>query len=166
MEGDVFGAFVSSPWSPHGQNYFGSGEAFLWRLENSRYTPCQTPEEQFDLESDMKTFKWSGENRNVQRLEQQDSRLIIGGGGPEDGAPPADESECGCGLVISSTLENGYSNPCLTFKSPSLPPSGTDMFDIANIEVWTFTPVDSVDQAEKVELGRRFIFDNSNFVEQ
>ena len=27
------------------------------------------------------------------------------------------------------------------------------------------TPVDDVDQAENVELGRRFIFDHSNFVE-
>jgi hypothetical protein len=123
MEGDVFGAFVSSPWVPHGENYFGCGEAFLWPLEKSRYTPCETPDAQYDFESDLKVFKWSGENRNVQRLERHDGQLILGGGGPDDGPTLEEhEHECGSGLVISPNLENGYSNPCLTFRCPTLPP--------------------------------------------
>jgi hypothetical protein len=38
------------------------------------------------------------------------------------------------------------------------------MFEIVNLEVWTLTPVDTIDQAEKVELGRQFVFDHGNFV--
>ena len=164
MDGSVFGAFVSSPWIPRGQKYFGTGEAFLWRMEKSRFTPCDTPDEQYELESQIEVFNWTGENYNIQRLAQADAQLIIGGGGPDEGPAP-DDSECGSGLVISPNLEDGFSNPCLTFKSPILPVSEGDTFQIANIEVWTMTPVDDVDQAENVELGRRFIFDHSNFVE-
>eukprot|EP00978_Attheya_sp_CCMP212_P033769 scaffold137952_cov36-Attheya_sp.AAC.2 len=40
MEGEVFGAFTSYPWRPHGHAYYGSGEAFVWRLTQSRSTPC------------------------------------------------------------------------------------------------------------------------------
>jgi len=42
---------------------------------------------------------------------------------------------------------------------------GDGTFEIANLEVWTLTPVDSVEQAENLELGRRFIFDQTSFVE-
>ena len=90
----------------------------------------------------------------------------------------------GSALVLSPDLGRGYSHPCHTFCSPRLPPScqgssspgksttaatmqktADEHFEIANIEVWTLTPVDTVEQAETVELGRRFIFDHSSFVE-
>ena len=186
--GHVLGAFCSSPWTPRGTTFFGSGEAFVWRLTQSRDTPCQTLDEQVDLEQDVQIFAWSGRNRNVQRLERPDAPMILGGGDNEQreqGSPTKpcsnkDESlvtassstlEFGSALVLSSDLATGYTHACHTFTSPRLVPdkesnNEQETFDIANVEVWTLTPVDTVEQAETVELGRRFIFDQGSFLEQ
>ena len=163
FEGDVLGAFTSSPWRQQGNSYYGTGEAFLWRLRKSRYTACSTIEDQVKLESDVEFFAWSGKNRNVQRLVSHHSELMLGGGGVE-GAGEEKDADCGVGLMLAPDLSHGFSYPCHTFDSPSLRPSADDRFEIANMEVWTLTPVESLDQAEKVELGRHFVFDHGNFV--
>lgn len=163
LEGDVFGAFASSPWREQGQQYYGSGEAFLWRLKKSRNTSTDSVEDQAKLESEVEFFEWSGKNRNVQRLVNADSDLIIGGGGPDDkqNGDEKDDDSHGSGLVLSPCLTRGHSHSCLTFNSPSL--LKDELFEIANVEVWTLTPVDTMEQAEKVELGRHFVFDQGNF---
>ena len=162
MNGDIIGSFTSSPWREQGQEYYGSGEAFLWRLLKPQNARVETVQDQFQLEtSEVEIFEWSGENHNVQRLVNAKSDLIVGGGG-QDGAIDGDkESRHGSGLVLSPCLTRGHSHSCLTFGSPSLLQG--DMFEIANIEVWTLTPVDNLEQAEKVELGRHFVFDQGNF---
>jgi len=59
-DGDIFGAFTSTPWRPQGRTYYGSCEAFVWRLKKSRYSDIiQTVEEQSNLESQIEVFKWS-----------------------------------------------------------------------------------------------------------
>jgi hypothetical protein len=158
MDGKVIGSFTSSPWRPQGQNYYGSGEAFLWRMAKSRNTSCDNVDEQALLEGDVEFFEWSGENRNVQLLANAHDNLILGGGEPDDNPS---QQDYGPGLVLSSCLSRGFSNSCLTFNSPEL---AGDTFEIANLEVWTLTPVETMDQAEKVELGRQFVFDHGNFV--
>lgn len=174
MDGHVFGAFCSSPWIPRGAKYFGTGESFVFRLAASRFSPTGSVRDQETLERNVDVFKWSGHNRNVQRLERMDGQMFIGGGGPDPelvdpNAEEYDEALQGFALVLEPELETGYSNPCLTFKSPPLPPDlegqSYETYEIANVEVWTLTPVDTMDQAEKVELGRRFIFEQSNFIE-
>jgi hypothetical protein len=169
MEGEVFGAFTSSPWRPHGHDYYGSGEAFVWRLAQSRATSCATVQDQILLERQIQVFPWSGENRNVQSLvNADDSPLILGGGGaePKTNSNNDDNNDNeGLALAIDATLSKGTSDKCLTFHSPALVKS-TDVFDIANIEVWTLTPVENVNQAEQLELSRQFVFDHGNFLEQ
>jgi len=161
MDGKVFGAFTSSPWREQGQHYYGSGEAFLWRLSNTRDVSTSV-EHQVKLESEVEFFEWSGENRNVQRLVNADSELILGGGGP-DGKKSSKENDegHGSGLVLSPCLSRGHSHECLTFGSPSL--LEDEMFEVAHVEVWTLTPVETLEQAEKVEFGRHFVFDQGNF---
>ena len=66
----MFGSFTSSLWRPLGPTYYGSGEAFLWRLKQSKYTPCATVAEQIELESNVEVFAWTGKNRNVQYFLQ------------------------------------------------------------------------------------------------
>mmetsp|Transcript_3770 Transcript_3770/g.6832 ORF Transcript_3770/g.6832 Transcript_3770/m.6832 type:complete len:524 (-) Transcript_3770:108-1679(-) len=169
MEGEVFGAFTSSPWRPHGHDYYGSGEAFVWRLAQSRATTCATVQDQIWLERQIQVFPWSGENRNVQSLvNADDSPLILGGGGAEPKTSINNDDNNnneGLALAIDATLSKGTSDKCLTFHSPALVKS-TDVFDIANIEVWTLTPVENVNQAEQLELSRQFVFDHGNFLEQ
>lgn len=131
-------------------------------------------QEQNEVEKQVTIYPWSGKNRNVQRLESPDSQMILGGGAPENeenAHRDREENEKtgddnGFALVLAPNLESGYSNKCLTFQSPTLPPMvGDGSFEIANLEMWTLTPMGDIDQAEKVEFGRRFIFDNSHFLE-
>lgn len=165
--GDVFGSFTSSPWRIQRNGYYGSGEAFLWRLKKSRFTPCASVEEQIQLESDVEVFEWSHNNRNVQAWSVMEGELSVGGGGYDDGTECPDK-EFGSGITITGDLSRGFSDRCLTFNSPPLTTRKTSdgVFNIANIEVWTLTPVDSLDEAGRLELGRQFIFDHGGFCEQ
>ena len=151
MEGDVFGAFTSSPWRPLGPDYFGSCEAFLWRTTKSRFTKCATVEDQILLESDLEIYSWSGKNRNIQCILSAAEHLIVGGG-----ASDADPNVTGgSGLTIHFDTMCGFSDPCVTFSSPALPTVNPgDSFEIANLEVWALTPVETVQQAEQLEFVR------------
>jgi hypothetical protein len=162
-QGEVFGSFTSSPWRVHPDKYYGSAEAFLWRLKKSRFTHCASVEERVQLECDVEVFEWSGENRNIQCWTGMKGKIIVGGGGYEDD-PEKDAKEFGAGLSISADLAHGFSDKCLTFNSPSLVTRSDDgMFNIANIEVWTLTPVWYVEEAERLELSRQFLFDHGGF---
>jgi len=173
FDGDVFGSFTSSPWRPNGRSFYGNGETFLWKLKKSRYTHCDTVEQQVELEKDIEIFQWSGKNYNIQALINPNSNLVLGGGGdeqqndPTTTASPIDDEGKGSGLILNSDLEGGSSDPCMTFDSPSLSCTEENkkdtMFEIVNVEVWTLTPVESVEQAQQLELGRQFLFDHGNF---
>ena len=136
--GEVFGAFTTSPWREH-KNFYGSCEAFLWRLKQSRYFPCKSMEEQFQLERQVDCFKWSRANRNVQFSNR--NKLIVGGGLPdEDSSWDVDDSSFsgsswGMGIVLKSDLFQGVSAPCVTFQSPCLS-QNEESFEATNIEVW------------------------------
>mmetsp|Transcript_30179 Transcript_30179/g.46028 ORF Transcript_30179/g.46028 Transcript_30179/m.46028 type:complete len:447 (-) Transcript_30179:1160-2500(-) len=163
MDGDVFGSFTSSPWRPNGKRFYGNGESFLWKVKQNRYTECNNVQEQIELEKDIDVFKWSGKNYNIQALVSPDDDLVIGSGGDDQGDHFDDQGK-GSGLMINSNLERGVSDGCLTFDSPRLNGSNTDaLFEIANVEVWTLTPVESLDKAKQLELGRQFLFDHGNF---
>jgi hypothetical protein len=164
VQGDVFGSFTSSPWRPRGKDFYGSCEAFLWRMKKSRFSNCSTVDDQIALEADLEIFPWSGKNRNVQYFESPDGKIIIGGGLPDNDDKDQDG---GFGLMITSDMFHGFSNPCHTFASPALPTtSPLDAFEITNMEVWTLTPVTTVENAEKLELGRQFIFDHGKFTQE
>mmetsp|Transcript_1813 Transcript_1813/g.3222 ORF Transcript_1813/g.3222 Transcript_1813/m.3222 type:complete len:596 (-) Transcript_1813:1785-3572(-) len=170
--GDVFGAFTSSPWrTSHG--YFGTGEAFLWRMRHSRLSPCHSLLEQAQLESEVDIYPYSGLNNFVQLCSK--SKLAIGGGeiktskhGHHQAALPVlshpfrvslDKGQnYGFGLAISDDLLRGTSSPCATFRNPCLcnHASQGEVFEISNLEVWTFTSGESVDQAEKLQMSTFF----------
>ena len=178
MDGHVFGSFTSSPWRVYGNQYYGNGEAFLWRMKQSRYTTCATVAEQIALESNVEIFAWTGKNHNVQYLASHDSDLVLGGGPPDDNSGTNNQKEnkgWGFALAITSDLSRGTSGYSVTFDNPSLPPGNhkdnnnintDDVFEIANLEMWTLSPVDDMEQAQKIELGRQFIFDHGHFVIQ
>lgn len=133
VNGEVFGAFVSSPWR-HYPSYYGSCESFLWRVNQSRFTPTSSVEEQTELESNVDVYKWSQENRNIQMSDK--SKLVIGGGFPDDDDDGSDE--WGLGIALGADLYEGTSSNCVTFKSPGLSqvsPKG-EVFEVKNLEVW------------------------------
>eukprot|EP00549_Striatella_unipunctata_P020493 CAMPEP_0118680590 /NCGR_PEP_ID=MMETSP0800-20121206/4450_1 /TAXON_ID=210618 ORGANISM="Striatella unipunctata, Strain CCMP2910" /NCGR_SAMPLE_ID=MMETSP0800 /ASSEMBLY_ACC=CAM_ASM_000638 /LENGTH=172 /DNA_ID=CAMNT_0006576757 /DNA_START=325 /DNA_END=843 /DNA_ORIENTATION=- len=170
MDGNVFGCFTSSPWRRGTNGFYGSGEAFLWKLALSRFTPCDTPEQQADLERNVIVHAWSGKNRNVQFVGSA-FEIRVGSGPPDDDNDDDNKENDDCnnkngsfgfGLAMEQFLDLGTSSECATFSSPPLVEDGT--FAIANLEVWALTPVTTLDMAEKLELGRQFIFDHGHFV--
>jgi len=161
MGGEILGSFTSSPWR-YNKMFYGSGEAFVWRLQKSRLTPCGSVAQKIAVESDVKVYKWTGNNRNVQ-LTNNDT-LAVGSDSVED------EQSCtfnaGCfAFALTKDLGRGTSGPTATFGNPSSLASA-GVFEVANVEVWTLSPVDDLEQAEKIELSRQFIFDHGNFVQE
>lgn len=156
VNGEVFGAFISSPWRSY-QSYYGSCEAFLWRLNKSRFTPTASVEEQIELESDLNVFTWSQENRNIQMSDQ--NKIVIGGGFPDDDDNDHDSDKWGMGIALGADLYEGTSSNCVTFNSPGLVQSSPkdEVFEVANMEVWAFTPCTNSKDAEQLEMGRMFV---------
>jgi len=181
VEGEVFGSFTSSPWRKN-WNYYGNGEAFLWRMRRSRSEKDAQYSvlDQAKLESELDVFYWAGSNDLVQYCTQD--MLAVGGGSLRDDAaddirdddtdadgqrelPPQSNpafskaGEGGFGLAIDSELLRGTSSSCATFQSPPLSRLHADgsPFEILNIEVWTMTPCGNVGDAENLEMKTLFL---------
>ena len=152
FDGEVFGAFVSSPWRNQ-KGFYGSCEAFIWKVKESRFSAADSVEEQAKIESKLAVFKWSQENRNIQMIDR--TKIAIGGGCPEE----CGEEEWGLGIALDDTLHQGTSSPCITFRSPNLATNSSkgQVFDVSNLEVWTLTPCQNEKEAEQLELGRMFV---------
>jgi hypothetical protein len=151
VEGEVFGSFTSAPWRKS-WGYFGNGQSFLWRMRESRAIPCKSVIDQAQRESEIDVFPWTGENDMIQVCRSD--IIAVGGGSSQD---KGDSS--GFGIVIESDLLQGSTNPCVTYDSPSLSRHG-GTFDIVNLEIWTFTPCYSEEEAQKLELMHLFLEGN------
>jgi hypothetical protein len=166
IDGEVFGSFTAQPWRKN-WNYFGTGECFLWRMRRSRLEKTHSILEQAQQESEIDVFPYTGENQFIQLCTHD--RLAVGGGLPSSVGEKkieeeVDDHDWGFGLAIQSDMLHGTSSPCLTFGSPSLSnvhPDGS-RFEIINIELWTLTPCDTVEEAEKLELANLFLQRDTN----
>ena len=120
----------------------------------------------------MQVYQWTGANRNVQYVSGNITELALGGGPAEDDEGPSDvvikgaidngSQDWGFALALNEDLSRGTSSYSTTFGNPSF----GDVFEIANAEVWTLSPVEDLDQAVHLELTRQFVFDHGNFLEQ
>ena len=140
-------------------------------MRKTRKTPCQSVIDQAQLESEIEVFPWTGCNNCVQICNSQ--HLIVGGGAAveerSDGVNNLDVQnndgmEYGLGLVIEGrSLLSGTSCQCATFNNAPLSSEHADgsPFEIANLEVWTMTPANSVELAERLELGSLFLESNT-----
>ena len=158
VDGEVFGSFTSQPWRKNWK-YFGNGESFLWRMRQSRKTPCFDIFDQARMESELDVYPWTGENECVQLCTHD--KLAVGGGTVRDEkkADDPEATEYGFGLAIEKELLYGTSSSCATFASPPLSLEHRDgsPFEIVNMEVWALTPCDTLEDAEKLELGQLFL---------
>lgn len=164
MKGEVFGSYTGTQWTVSGLEYYGSGEAFLWKLKTPKMPTYKTIEDQVVLESELEVFPWTGKNRNVQCLPNLHGSPIIIGGGEDVMSFSATTSGYGAGLMIDQDLSRGTTDPCLTFQSPAL--CDDKEFEIKNIEVWTLTPVTTIEQAESLEQSLKIAKDNSRLFRQ
>lgn len=160
VDGEVFGSFTTAPWRKNWK-YFGSGESFLWRMRQSRATPCVDVFDQAKLESELDVYPWTGANDCIQ-LCTHDKVAVGGGTAEEKKNDDASTTEYGFGLVIEKDLLYGTSSRCATFASPPLSLEHNDgsPFEIVNMEVWALTPCTTLHEAEKLELGQLFLRTN------
>uniref|UniRef100_A0A7S3PWU6 Oxidation resistance protein 1 n=1 Tax=Chaetoceros debilis TaxID=122233 RepID=A0A7S3PWU6_9STRA len=147
-DGEVFGSFSSSPWRKS-KTYFGSGEAFLWKMKNDRKTLCKSVIDQASLESDVEVFAWTGKNYFNQFCS--DAKFALGGGS-------SNEKEGGFGLLVENDLFYGSTNFCSTFGNPPL--STRTQFEIVNLEIWTMTAAMTVKDADRMEMAHLFLESN------
>ncbi|KAG2213640.1 hypothetical protein INT46_000815, partial [Mucor plumbeus] len=108
VEEQIFGSYLSHPFSPQ-SHYYGTGECFLWKLNQQQQ---QQPK--------IKVFPWTGENDYMMLA---DSEFIAIGGG--DGK---------FGLWLNSEFDKGYSNTCPTFANESL--ALEPEFQCMEMEIW------------------------------
>lgn len=156
-DGQVFGCYCSSPWQNH-HSFFGHPPAFVWRMRYSRRTKSASLFEQAKLESEIDVFMASpGDPEQPIQVCRHD---MLGVGG--DDASIEDSilnSRAGFALCIDEYLMEGTTSYSATFHNPSLCGSGDkpQVFEIANLEVWSLTPGLDVYTAERLEMRKFFI---------
>ena len=151
--GDIFGSFTSSPWQIR-KDYFGSGVSFVWKMRQPRMETC------FVRDEKIRVFPNSILNDSVQLCTNE---LVGVGGGEirdkqirEEMYPDLKEAkELGFAILLDNHLHRGTTSPSATFCSPMLDSDTEDgVFEVQNLEVWTFTPCTEVDNAERLELKK------------
>ena len=170
-DGEVFGAFLDEPWRKN-WNYYGSSRSFVWRMRHSRREKTHSIIDQAHMESEIDVFHSTGENKCFQLCT--DDNIAVGGGAfdpltssrslSSNPDVPIKDHEWGPSLMIQEDLLQGTSSPCFTFGSPSLSKVHSDgsLFEIINLELWTLTPCLTLEEAEKLELGRLFLERHTN----
>ncbi|KAK4511811.1 uncharacterized protein ATC70_003810 [Mucor velutinosus] len=106
-QNQIFGSYLSHPFSSQ-SHYYGTGECFLWKLNQQEPQPK------------IKVFPWTGKN---DYMMLSDSNFIAIGGG--DGK---------FGLWLNSELEKGHSSTCPTFDNEVL--ALQPEFQCMEMEVW------------------------------
>jgi len=124
--GHIVGGYASSPWTPQGKSYFGTGMSFLFGSHAEIQTTVQEESKEEQDEAPLDIFKWTGRNTYSQVCDAADSGGILAMGG-----------EGGFGLLFQDNFSRGSTGHCKTFGNPSLVPGGH--FDVVNFEVYGFT---------------------------
>jgi TLD len=170
-DGQVFGAFTSQPWrlvlnltptqaageeevsksSPKNVDdcFYGSRDTFLWKMRQSRFESqalvrSATVEQAILMESELAVYPYTGGNNFVQHCSAGD------GIGLGDNA---------LAIRVDPSLRTGSTAASETFGNPCLLDPKEEAFrtfQIANLEVWTLTPHDTVKEAEQTELKAFF----------
>ena len=144
-QGDLFGAFCSSPWRTNSE-WFGSKEAFLWKLKKSRHGGAKR---QFNLDNELEIYPCVGsEDDHVQYCTEK--TLAVGGGSDTKRTDP--------GFMLDGDLMGGETCSCSTFANPKLCGDNATEFEIATLEVWALTPYSTVDDCEELEKFTRNLF--------
>jgi len=153
--GEVFGCFTVRPWRI-GSKWYGSSEAFLWRLKQARYTSPRNSKDPH-YEREIEVYPCTEDDDLIQYCTAK--TIAVGGGEWQYNACPYGNSGQGIGLVIDGDLAGGETNSCATFANPKLAryASSSNEFVISNLEVWSMTPCNTVEDATKFEMREFFL---------
>jgi len=168
-KGDVFGSFNTAPWHV-ARGYFGSGESFVWKMRNNRFQPCSSLYEQAHMESVVDVYPNSGLNSSYQFCTGD--FLGVGSGEIEDIETNKlrnefseqiftneQRLELGFAFALHDDLQQGTSSPSGTYCNPKLTSSHDGVFEVSNLEVWTFTPCTNVDDSQQLEMKKHYLYE-------
>jgi hypothetical protein len=166
IDGEVFGAFTSSPWTIQ-SSFYGGGESFLWRMKHSRAEPASSVLEQAKRETDLEIFPNTLQNPFTQICRHD--KIAVGGGtpsGPIEIATGAtlQPKDFGFGIAFDGDyMLEASSSACMTFNSPSLSEIHSDgsKFELINLEVWALTPCITLEEARRMDYHRLFLKRNA-----
>ena len=127
-DGQVFGSYTERSWRIH-PTWFGEG-AWVWKMVHNRNTPCHSLFDQAQLESQIQVYP------NHLKQISTHNRIATG-------------DEGGLAIALDEDLRRGTSSA--TEHAPAL---GSQVFEIANLEIWTLTPCLDVEAAQKLELSK------------
>lgn len=165
-KGHVFGAFTSQPWRLS-KGWYGSKDTFLWKMRRSRLeTTGKSIVDQICQESEIQVYPYRTGNAAVQYCSKK--CLMLGQGevipsprlhNPDKPRQVKTGKHYGYALYLDKDLTTGTTSSSETFGNPCLvdPSQRGARFRVANIEVWTLTPHDTVAEAEQSELSNLFL---------
>jgi len=174
-DGHVFGSFTSQPWRLISRGYYGSKEAFVWRMRRSRNETVKSVMEQILMESQIDVFPFTGSNNMVQLCTADG--IGLGHGEVEDdivvGASTDREDEMdnngktehyGYALKLDKSMATGTTSSSETFGNPCLlqREKRGETFEVANVELWSLTPHETVEEADQAEMRLLFLQENRN----
>ena len=153
--GEVFGSFTATPWKI-GSKWYGSRKSFLWRLKQARYTTARNLKDPH-FEREIEVYPCTEDDDLIQYCTAK--TIAVGGGEWQHNVSPFRGHGEGIGLVIDGDLAGGETNTCATFANPKLArfASSSNEFVINNLEVWTMTPSNTVEDATTMEMREFFL---------
>ncbi|KAL7556744.1 hypothetical protein ACA910_008081 [Epithemia clementina (nom. ined.)] len=157
VDGHVFGAFTNQSWR-FSVGWYGGQQAFLWKMRRSRLETTTSIFEQAVQESEVQVFPVRPGNVAVQYCSKD--CLMLGRGEIKGhSSEKYGGKHYGHGIYLDSTLLRGTTSSSETFGNPCLVDDGErgTRFDVSNIEIWTLTPHDNVDEAQQSELSTMFL---------
>lgn len=156
-KGEVFGSFTSSAWRTN-LGYYGGAPSFVWKMRHNRRAKCSSLYEQAQLESEVDVFMCTHKKELVQ-VCRHDQLAVGGDEHVEDPEDEVDLDQSGFAFSLESDLLVGTTSPCKSFTSPALVGKGdrSEIFDVAGLEVWSFTPCFDVQSAQKLEMTKFFL---------
>jgi hypothetical protein len=164
-DGHVFGSFTSQPWRLATRGYYGSTESFVWRMRRSRNEAVKSVMEQILMESQIDVFPYTGTNKNVQLCTADNIALghgevkdgIVGTSKDQDDQPLVSD-HYGFAIKLDKSMARGTTSSSETFGNPCLihRESRGEAFEVANVELWSLTPHDTVEEADQDEMKSLF----------
>jgi hypothetical protein len=169
-DGHVFGSFTSHPWRlTSAKGYYGSKESFVWRMRRSRNEEVESVMEQILMESKIDVFPFTGKNNMVQLCtkgfmalghgEVQDESIGTGNEKISNASGTSTENYFyGFAIKLDKSMETGSTSSSETFGNPCLiqRESRGEVFEVANVELWSMTPHDTVERADRAEMKALF----------
>jgi Oxidation resistance protein len=153
--GDVFGCYTSSPWKFHSGHY-GCGSSFVWRMRHKRSASYSVGAGNLNSEEKIQVFPKSHSDSCVQFCSKDMLGIGKGCGHYEDIELYCHENQekmeqFGFAILLYGDLRHGRTSPSASFSSPRLIDTEDGIFEVFNIEVWSFANSYSFEDEEEID---------------